>query len=191
MSDQRLRLQQYLDSVPFGAITDTDTLIPLLKNAWPEFDGSDRCGMTNDKLTRIENVRWDPPYLEFTIERHGGTLLGSSRGELQHWTIDIIKGIARTSTSGYRQLRPPQSPLDVEPLVQRVVTAINGRDDPCLVRLPKGSVRVSVGMLISKSSAAKQTVTERRRRFWSMLNERLATVGWYPVTGHPYTYERQ
>ena len=41
MSDQRLRLQQYLDSVPFGAITDTDTLIPLLKNAWPEFDGSE------------------------------------------------------------------------------------------------------------------------------------------------------
>ena len=192
MSDQRLRLQQYLDSVPFGAITDTDTLIPLLKNAWPEFDGSDRCGMKNDKLTRIENVRWDPPYLEFTIERHGGTLLGSSRGELQHWMIDIIKGIARTSTSGYRQLHRPQHPLDVKPLMERVVTAINGRDDSCLVRRPKGSVQVRVGMLIPESSAAKQTVTDRRRRFRSELNERLATVGWYPVTGHhPYTYERQ
>ena len=138
MSDQRLRLQQYLDSVPSGAITDTDTLIPLLKNAWPEFDGSDQCGMTNDKLTRIENVRWDPPWLEFTIERHGGTVLGSSRGELQHWMINIIEGIARTSTSGYRQLCRQQPPLDVSPLVERVVTAINGRDDPCLVRLPKG-----------------------------------------------------
>ena len=147
--------------------------------------------MKNDKLTRIENVRWDPPYLEFTIERHGGTLLGSSRGELQHWMIDIIKGIARTSTSGYRQLHPRQSPRDVEPLVEQVVTAINGRDDPCLVRLSKGSVRVRVGMLIPESSAAKRTVTERRRRFRSALNERLATVGWYPVTGHPYTYERQ
>ena len=76
--------------------------------------------------------------------------------------------------------------------MERVVTAINGRDDPCLVRLPKGSVWVRVGMLIPESSAAKQTVTERRRRFRSVLNEKLATVGWYPVTGHhPYTYERQ
>ena len=96
MSDQRLRLQQYLDSVPFGAITDTDTLIPLLKNAWQEFDGSDRCGMKNDKLTRIENARWDPPCLEFTIERHGGTVLGSSRGELQHWMINIIGSSQRS-----------------------------------------------------------------------------------------------
>ena len=191
MSDHRLRLQQYLDSVPFGAITDTDTLIPLLKNAWPEFDGSGRCGMKNDKLTRIENARWDPPCLEFTIERHGGTVLGSSRGELQHWTINIIEGTAKTSTSGYRQLRRRQPPLDVSPLAERVVTAINGRDDPCLVRRPKGSVQVRVGMLIPESSAPKQTVTKRRRRFRSVLNERLATVGWYPVTGPRYTYERQ
>ena len=117
-------------------------------------------------------------------------MLGSSRADLQNWEIDITEGTARVFTGRYRQFYPRQPPLDVEPLVERVLTAITGQDDQCLKRLPNGSVRVHVGVLIPATSAAKQTVQGRRKRFLRALEERLATVDWYPGRGR-HTYARR
>ena len=186
MSDHRSRLRQFLQSVPPEAITDTDTLIPLLTDAWPEFIDSDQCGMKSNKLGRIENVRWNRPHLEFTIERHGGTMLGSSRADLQDWEINVTEGTARVFTAGYRQLHPRQPPLDVEPLVERVLTAITGQDDQCLERLPNGSVRVHVGVLIPATSTAKQTVQGRRKRFWRALEKTTRDRGLVPGARPPH-----
>ena len=54
----------------------------LLSEVWDDLGGSD-CGMAGHKLIgRMEHVEWNPPVLTFTIERHGGTVLGSTRAEL-------------------------------------------------------------------------------------------------------------
>ena len=191
MSDQRSKLRQHLSSVSPGAITDTDTLIPLLMDAWSEFDGHDQDKMKSHKLDRIEDVTWSPPCVVFTIERHGGTVMGSSRGELQDWVVDITGGTARASAVRFRQLSPRQLPLRVEPLVERVVTAIDGQGDECLDRLPNGLVRVRIGVLIP-DAAAKQTVRGRRERFRRALDTRLSVLGWCSVPGRAYyTYARQ
>jgi hypothetical protein len=42
--------------------------------------------MTGQKLLgRMEEVVWEPPILSFTVERHGGTVQGSSRAS-PGWT---------------------------------------------------------------------------------------------------------
>jgi hypothetical protein len=45
--------------------------------------------MAGYKLSRMKDATWNPPILEFTIERHGGTALGSTRASLQRWEINM------------------------------------------------------------------------------------------------------
>jgi len=40
------------------------------------------------------------PHLRFRIERHGGTVMGSTRAEVQ---LDIERGVARIEETGRRQ----------------------------------------------------------------------------------------
>ena len=60
--------------------------------------------MAGHKLIgRMENVEWHPPILTFLIERHGGTVLGSARAELQRWTVDLDRRTATCERVGHRQ----------------------------------------------------------------------------------------
>jgi hypothetical protein len=72
----------------------------------------------------MEAVAWNPPVLTFRIERHGGTVLGSTRAELQHWHVDLERKTASLVKTGRRQLRPMQPRLNVEPLVEEIVRLI-------------------------------------------------------------------
>jgi hypothetical protein len=96
------RLRAHLATIVPGKITDTTDLEPLLAACWGEFSG-DYGGMEGYKLLgRIEDVTWGPPTLTFTIERHGGTVMGSSRAELQHWEVKSVEErgqVANPSTS--------------------------------------------------------------------------------------------
>jgi len=85
------RLIQYLKSIQAGPVSDSTDLAKLLIESWDEFEGSDAEGMRAYKLGdgRTQNVSWNPPLLKFSIERHGGTVQGSSRAERHEWTIDI------------------------------------------------------------------------------------------------------
>lgn len=60
-----------------GPISDTTELERLLAAYWDELNGDDG-GMEGYKLLgRMEAVVWKP-ILSFRIERHGGTVIGSS-----------------------------------------------------------------------------------------------------------------
>lgn len=83
-------LLAYLASVPAGLIADTATLEVLLASCWKQFEGSNAEGMAGYKLRgRMEDVVWHPPSLRFMIERHGATVLGSTRAARQEWNINI------------------------------------------------------------------------------------------------------
>ena len=75
------KLKGFLSSVPSGPITDSVELAGLLAGAWDHFSGSEQENMQAAKLDadRVEKVYWDPPLLQFEIERHSGTDLGSTR----------------------------------------------------------------------------------------------------------------
>jgi hypothetical protein len=149
--------------------------------------------MTAEKLVgRMEDIRWEPPYLTFQVERHGAFALGSSRGELQSWEINVDEGTANFVEAGYRQVRPMSPRLDVKPLVEEVVALIlAGREDERLKWAPDHSrVTVRIGKIIP-ADGPKETTQKRRRRFARRRQERMESEGWRLVSGtSPHPYEK-
>ena len=85
MTDPIYELREVLAVPPPPAREIEAHLAPV----WDALAGDDG-GMTSRKLHgRMEVVLWNPPRLTFYIERHGATVLGSSRAEVQEWTVDL------------------------------------------------------------------------------------------------------
>jgi hypothetical protein len=139
-------------------------------------------------LGRMEEVQWNPPVLSFTIERHGCTVMGSSRATLQEWTVDLERKTAWCEETRTRQIRPMQRRLDVRPLAEEITRQVVGRcDDRRLLWHADGRVRVLVGKILPERSACKQTLIARRKRFRKALDECLEREGW-ELSGFWYIY---
>ena len=105
------KLRQVLASIPQGPIPDAGEIGSILAEGWDEFIG-DKGGMTGEKLIgRMEEVTWTPPHLTFTIERHGSTVLGSTKENLQDWTLNVEKKTAEYYEERYRRIKPAQPRL--------------------------------------------------------------------------------
>ncbi len=185
--------RNYLNSVQPGPLADASPVKQLLPECWDDFEGNDTGGMAPHKLDRIEDLQWDPPELSFIIERHGAMVEGgSSRTEIQSWTVNLDTLTAMASICGFRQKTPAQPRLDIAPLVERVVHGLEraDRNEESIKRVSDTRIRVQVGVLIP-AEVPKQTVAGRRKRFRRELKQRLADIGWHPVEGTaPYTYEK-
>ena len=184
------RLRAHLATVQPGKITDTSDLERLLAACWDEFSG-DYGGMEGYKLLgRIEDVTWEPPILAFAVERHGRTVAGSSRADLQGWTVNTEQKTVFCEPLGCRQVRPIQPRLKVEPLVEEIVRlTVAKHEDDRLQWHDGGSVKVLAGKIIPADSAVKQTLAGRRKRFREKLVERLEAEGW-GLSAYPYTFSR-
>lgn len=141
--------------------------------------------MEAHKLARMERVHWDPPILAFVIERHGATVLGSTRAELQSWAVDLESREACVGCGGYRQLYPRQRPMTkrkMTELVSEIVDLVEkqGEDDR-VQYYEDGSVRVLVSHVIA-DEGPKETVRDRRKRFRKILQELFAEHG-YKLVG--------
>ena len=184
-------LQDYLVGLPPGSIDDSVELSDVLAEAWESLAGSDEGGMQAYKVReRMESTKWSPPHLEFTIERHGGTVLGSSRATLQTWSVDVAQGTVDLVRGGsFRQLRPASAKVDVVPLADAVAAAVlsGGNDRRLKWSADRTSVRVQIGELIP-DEGPMQTTASRRKRFRAALNERLSAAGWTSI--RPNTYRR-
>jgi hypothetical protein len=180
-------LVAYLSSITPREIVDASELEKLLSSCWDQFDGSDAEGMAGYKLhRRMEKVSLNPPLLTFTIERHGGIIMGSSRASLHDWRLDLSDKTAVVYGSGHRQLTPMQPRVNVEPLAQETAELIlNRQNDERLKWHVDGSVTVHIGTIIA-DEAAKQTVGGRRKRFREALNRIVTTAGWDAVRAKVY-----
>lgn len=173
-----LDLATYLASLPSGRVEQTDDLAARLADAWSELDGAVEAAMYARKLTRIEEARWQPPILTFSIERHGATVLGSTRAEIQWWQVNIEERTAEIVGSRIRQLGLRAAAWDARPVAAALVDAIvNGHDDDRFTRLADGSVRIVLTTLIPPGGP-KQTLDGRRRRLRRELEKDLARHGW-------------
>ena len=182
-------LIDYLVSIQAGPITETAELEALLAASWEEFDGGNVEGMAGYKLHgRMEDVVWDPPILRFTIERHGATVLGSTRAERHRWVLNVGKRTANCQNVGHRQVRSMQAKLDVHPIAKEIVQLIIAhKEDERLKWNQDGSVRVRIGEILPEGSAVNQTLTSRRRRFRDTVEELLNEAGWQRVRPNVYT----
>lgn len=148
-------------------------LSKLLASNWDSLEGSSKTAMAAHKIDgRVRGFKWKWPILTFEIDRHGGTVNGSTRADRQKWTIDIEKRTARSATIGYRQLTPRASSL-TEPAVHQFVDVICQRlTTPPGWRLTwvsNDEIRVVVRSMLPDQSGFHKTIQERAKR----LSERL------------------
>jgi hypothetical protein len=186
-------LRDYLTERLPGPIEDSAELLSVLVPAWPEIAGSGDEAMASTKLARIEEPHWDPPLLTFRIERHGAMAGGgSSRAEMQTWSVDVDKAEAHVETRGYRQVNAMQPRLDVEPIAAEIVSLVEGDIDDERLKWSADRSRVTVTVRrVIPTSGPKQTVEGRRKRFTKALVETMISAGWREVTGTlPCTWER-
>lgn len=183
------QLRDFLMSRQAGPMSRTAQLGRLLTACWNEFSGSEAEGMKAEKLSgRMETVQWESPVLTFIIERHGGTVNGSSRAERHMWTLNVETRTASCKIVGHRQLRPMQRKLYVRPMAKEVAQLIIDRQEDERLKWNKdGSVCVQIGKVLPESSAAEQTLTARRKRFRQALDEQLLNAGWQTTKPNFYT----
>ena len=175
-------LRNFLSMLPSGRVVEVGKVEGLLNKAWNELTGSDSGGMQAYKLIeRVEKPIWNPPVLEFQIEWHGGTVMGSVYAGLQTWRIDVQKGVAEFAEHPRGRLVGERAePLKVEPLVGEIETLVReGKEDLRLKWLSTNCVRVQISEVIPATN--KQTTSERRKRFIKALEERLKVAGWHKV----------
>ena len=172
-------LRQWLVARAPGDVEDWQALAPLLRGAWDDIAGSGATQMDAWKLDRLEQPRWDPPLLSFEIERHGAMVGGgSTRAEVQTWTVDVDAGSAQWQTLRRRQVEPMARRLDVKPLAEKVAALILGDADDVRLRWTKDRRAVMVVTANVLPPAFQQTTKGRRRRLQQAMAERLAPHGW-------------
>ncbi|MDX1947407.1 MAG: hypothetical protein SFU86_18545 [Pirellulaceae bacterium] len=175
------RLQTWLQSVPPGPIADVTQLTSLLAACWDEFDGGTAEKMEPWKLhDRLEKPTWNPPELGFQMERHGGTVLGSSRAEIHEWVVDLDLKTASCSKGKSRNVRPPNKPLDTEALVQEIIAVVReGVSDPRVEWISSEVVKVDTLLAVPKDGKVHpKTLTARRKRFRMALRQAMTILGW-------------
>jgi hypothetical protein len=173
-------LREHLSALPPGDVSALGPIAALLQGCWNEFAGSGSERMHAGKLGRMEGVRWHPPVLSFTIERHGAMSMGSSRAELQRWQVDLDHKTARCERSrSYRQALPRAGAVRIEPIAREVADSIlAGRADERLKWQGDETVRVLMIKIFPSDSGYLQTVTGRRKRLRAALETLLADAGW-------------
>lgn len=169
-------------------VVESSGLDRLLAVHWAELRGSDDGGMEGYKLLgRMERVRWQPPVLAFVVERHGGTVMGSTRAELQHWEIDVAERTARLVKVGHRQLESMAARTDVKELAAEIALRIvSGEDDDRIKWFEDRSVKILVTKIFPTGSGFQRTVSGRRRRLGQYIAEAISEFGWTETTTHVF-----
>ena len=126
----------------------------------------------------MENIYWNPPLLSFEIERHGGTVNGSSRADLHVWVVDMNSLEASCSTGRRRQLTPMSRRLDVKQLAIEIsILILDGTKDDRLKWESESKVKILISKIISDDGVG-QTVSGRRKRFRKEVERNIEEHHW-------------
>lgn len=176
-------LRDCLAGTEAGPVPDSALVEQLLANCWDNFSGHGDGGMEAYKLLgRTESLRWQPPILHFVIERHGGTVKGSTRAELQHWQIDLDKRLAQIMKEGHRQLEPMAPRVSIKEIADEIAAlVVGGMVDPRIRRFDDGSAKVLLSNIFPTHSAFRRTVKSRRERLMGYVAKKLNGLGWVPL----------
>jgi hypothetical protein len=181
------RLRSYLDE--HADALDANRVGILLSDCWKALAGGTETNMRAEKLWRIEEPSWAPPILEFSIERHGQTVNGSSRATVYRWSVDLDTCKAGIVGEKRRQLYAMDKRLDVKPIAQSLAEAIiAGKPDARIIINKDGSVRLKISEIIP--TTYEQTTSARRSRLRARLSMILAPHGWKELRANVYHQPR-
>ena len=178
------KLHDFLKRVPPGSVPIEliNELVELLSACWHEFDGGKDSKMASHKIERMEDPEWKPPVLSFIIERHGATVNGSTRAELQKWVLNLVEGTASHGFHSYRQLYPRDAPWRGKPVGEELAKiVIVGEEDTRLKWLSedKDWVRILTPNIIPNYYfSPKMTLSYRRSKFYEAMDNILEPAGW-------------
>ena len=172
------RLRSRLANLEPGTIDVDSEVAGDLASSWDALSGSDQKSMTADKVDRLENLTWNPPLLSFDIERHGGTVRGSSRAEVHTWTVDVMAATANVNTGRFRQINARAATWDANNAVEVVLKAVEEHRYEPYFKWKGDDFRVLTGNIIPEGPI--QTTAGRSKRFRTLLADRLTTNGWQP-----------
>ncbi len=163
--------QQILfDYLQANGCKDEGEVMDLLSDCFDQFEGSDFGSMKNRKLSRIEDLSWDKPILQFRIERHGTIVLGSTRGEMHTWYYNFEDSTAEMTESGFRQLEKRSPNFDAKLKAREIVEIIKkGKKEDYLEWETDNIVVVTLSKVIPRSSGFKRTVEDRLKRLGEEL----------------------
>ncbi|WP_156913786.1 hypothetical protein [Comamonas badia] len=181
------QIRQFLLNLGPEPISDVVQLQRLLAEVWSSLSGASDGGMKGDKLLdRAESMSWDPPYITFSIERHGSVVNGSTRAEIQDWCVDLDKWTAEIISTRCRQLYPTSRPMPVNTPAEEIAHAIlNKLEHESLNWYGDDRVRVLIGTIIP-DGGYKQTVSGRRGRFRKALGILIEADDWKAVAANTY-----
>lgn len=177
---------EYLASQPPGPVDGRNNVLSLLGQCWGEFHASRNESTTAAKLLRAEDVIWDPPNLRFTLERHGGTVLGSSRADLHRWSVDLEKRTAVIDSYSRRQVRPMDARWGADTVADELVKLIlAGKTDGRLSWKSDGSVRVLIDKVLPVGGF-KATRAGRSKRLREAIRSGVQSHGWMQIVRDRY-----
>lgn len=97
--------------------------------------------------------------LAFTIERHGRTVLGSTRAELQRWEVNLDTQEASCFSAGYRQVAPTSPRVNFQQVARELAPLILSRQDDERLKWRKdGSLQVIMTKIFPGSVAQTLSV---------------------------------
>jgi hypothetical protein len=182
MNNPTHALSSFLKTLPANesGISDDSRLkiLELLKECWRFLKGSDEHKTFSNKMSRAENLQWNPPVLSFQLERHGATVNGSSRADVHYWDVDIDEGTATIVKTGRRQISKMDSRMDINAKTDEIASNIlDGLDHPSLNWDNKReTVVITIGQIIPETIS--QTTQSRRKRFRDRLETIMCEQGW-------------
>jgi len=176
----RQKLAGELASLPIGIIPNPHRQIILdaLRATWSGLSGGGDQATTPDKVYRAEELEWNPPTLKFILERHGGTVNGSSRAELHHWEVDTVGWSASIVRRGHRQLVPQARAIRIDPICRELLASVTERKEHvCVHWIDSSRARFYITRAFP-DGAPQQTMQGRTKRLREMLPTYLESAGW-------------
>ena len=119
------------------------------------------------------------------MERHGATVLGSTRAEWHEWRVNVDSAVADQVGAGRRQIHPMAPRLDVKKLAAEVAQVVQEGPETRSNLVKNGIVVWNGAQEITIKHTALipnrgfgQTVASRRARFKNQLIKAMETLGW-------------
>jgi hypothetical protein len=124
-------------------------------------------------------VKWQSPNLLFTLERHGGTVNGSSRASLHHWQVDTNNWIACIIKKGHRQLKKQAKKVYAKQKCIEILDIITQLKDHIWIKWAPDHTQARLFITYVVPDDGKQrTISGRRKRIKEELPKYLEPEGW-------------
>ena len=153
-------------------------LLRMLREQWEDLTiiGDDH-SIALYKLTdeRIENLHVDDGSINFSIERHGRTTMGSPYADVNHWVVDLAARTACIAGTTPRLIGKRSEPIDVKAVVTTILDALKNEDATIVDRTKDGRRRINIQVVIPVGG--KETTERRKKAIRKALNEALAREG--------------